>query len=164
MNIRKAKTEDLESINLIFNQAVIAQFIADLTPWTIEKRFEWFNEHNNENYPVFIAEIDDFIAGFIYLSPYRQGKMALKHTAEISFFIDKNHRRKGIGKKLIEHTEKECKKSGIKTIVAIILDNNKASVNLVEKCGYGKWGHLPEVALFGNIETGHFYYGKRINM
>jgi len=27
---------------------------------------------------------------------------------------------------------------------------------------YEKWGHLPKIAIFDNIEVGHFYYGKRI--
>jgi len=164
MNIRKAKIEDIERINQIYNQAVIEQFIADTTPWEINKRVDWFNEHNNFEYPVFVAEIENYLTGFLYISPYRQGRMALKHTVEASFFIDKNYRRMGIGKKLLEYAETECKKAGIKIIVAIILDYNEASVNLVEKCGFGKWGHLPEIALFDNTEVGHFYYGKRINI
>jgi phosphinothricin acetyltransferase len=51
---------------------------------------------------------------------------------------------------------------GIKTLFAIILDDNEASVKLIEKCGYEKWGHLPGVAVFDGVEAGHLYYGKRV--
>ena len=123
---------------------------------------EWFKEHNNEEYPIYVAEIDNVVVGFVFINPYRQGRIALKQTAEISYFIDNNYRRMGIGKKLIEHMEARCYILGIKTLFAIIIDNNEASINLIEKCGYEKWGHLPKIAIFDNIEVGHFYYGKRI--
>ena len=136
MIIRKAKIKDIDGIDNIYNQAISEKFcVADLTPWTKEKRFEWFNEHNNE-YPIFVMEIDNVVAGYIYISPYRPGRMALKHTAEVSYYVDKNYRKKGIGKQLNEHMETECKKMGIKTIFAIVIDNNIASINLLKKRGY----------------------------
>jgi phosphinothricin acetyltransferase len=58
--------------------------------------------------------------------------------------------------------ESQCSKLGIKTLFAIILDDNEASVKLIEKCGYKKWGHLPGVAVFDGVEAGHLYYGKRV--
>jgi phosphinothricin acetyltransferase len=61
-----------------------------------------------------------------------------------------------------EYMESKCDILGIKTLFAVIIDNNEASINLIEKCGYKKWGHLPKIAIFDNIEVGHLYYGKRI--
>jgi phosphinothricin acetyltransferase len=58
--------------------------------------------------------------------------------------------------------ESKCPKLGIKTLFAIIIDKNEASIKLIEKCGYEKWGHLPEIAVFDTMEAGHLYYGKRI--
>jgi RimJ/RimL family protein N-acetyltransferase len=58
--------------------------------------------------------------------------------------------------------ESQCNDLGIKTLFAIIIDNNKASIKLIEKCGYKEWEHLPKIAIFDNIEVGHLYYGKRI--
>jgi phosphinothricin acetyltransferase len=106
--------------------------------------------------------MDNIVTGFVYIDSYRPGRTALKQTAEISYFVDKNYRRRGIGRKLIGFMESQCNDLGIKTLFAIIIDSNEASIKLIEKCGYKKWGHLPKIAIFDNIETGHLYYGKRI--
>jgi phosphinothricin acetyltransferase len=163
MNIRNAIIEDIETINDIHNQVILEKFkVAYLTPWTKEMCFEWFKEHNINKYPVYVAELDNTIVGFVYINAYRPGRVALKQTAEISYFVDKNYRKMGIGKKLINHMESKCKELDIKTLFAIIIDNNDASIKLIEKCGYKKWGHLPKIAIFDNMEVGHLYYGKRI--
>jgi phosphinothricin acetyltransferase len=163
MNIRNAKTQDIEHINDIHNQVVHEKFkLAYLTPQTKDECLEWFREHNCKEYPIYVAEIDDAVVGFAYIDPYRPGRSALKQTAEISYFIDKDYRRKGIATRLIEYAESKCCELGIKTLFAIVIDNNESSVKLIEKCGYEKWGHLPKIAIFDGIEVGHLYYGKRI--
>jgi len=161
-NIRKAVLEDIDHIDDIYNQAIYEKYkTADLAPLSKEKRLEWFKEHSNE-YPIYIAEVEKTVVGYVYISPYRQGRMALKQTVEVSFYIDKDYRGKGIGKKLLKYIELECYNLGIKTIFAIVIDNNNSSKILLEKCGYEIWGHLPKVVLFDNMELGHLYYGKRI--
>jgi phosphinothricin acetyltransferase len=163
MNIRNAEIKDIDRINDIHNQAINEKFkVAYLTPWTNDMMLQWFKEHDSREYPIYVIEIDNIVNGFVYINPYRPGRIALKQTAEISYFIDKNYRRRGIGKKLIEYMESQCYKLGIKTLFAIIIDNNDVSIKLIEKCRYTKWGHLPEIAIIDNIEVGHLYYGKRI--
>ncbi|MCL2413875.1 MAG: N-acetyltransferase family protein [Bacteroidales bacterium] len=163
MIIRKAQIEDVERINEIHNQAILEKFkVADLTPWTTEKRLKVFNERNHEDYPIYVAEIDNIVVGYANINPHRPGRMAVRQTAEISCFVDKNCRAGGVGKTLMNHIESESVKIGIKTLFAIIIDNNDASIKLVEKLGYEKWGHLPNIAVFDNIEVGQVYYGKRI--
>jgi len=163
ITIRDAKTEDIDRINDIYNHVVNEKFkVAYLTPWTREMRSVWFEEHNDGNYPVCVAEIDDVVVGFVFIQPYRRGRIALKQSAEISYFVDNQYRKMGIGEKLIKYMESECCMRGIKTLLAIIIDNNEASIRLTEKCGYEKWGHLPKVATFDDVEVGHLYYGKRI--
>jgi phosphinothricin acetyltransferase len=163
LNIREAEIKDIDRINDIYNQAIHEKFkVAYLKPWTKEMRLEWFKEHTIAGYPICVAEIDAVVNGFVFINPYRPGREALTQTVEISYFIDKKYRRRGIGKKLIEYMESKCCKLGVKTLFAIIIDTNEASINLIEKCGYKKWGHLPKIAFFDTIEAGHLYYGKRI--
>jgi phosphinothricin acetyltransferase len=160
MTVRDAKAEDVEQINRIHNQAIHEKFkVAYLTPWTEDRCFEWFD---SKACPVYVAEADDRVIGFVSVDPYRPGRAALKQTAEISYFVDRDYRRKGTGKKLIEYMESKCEMLGIKTLFAIIIDTNEASIKLIEKCGYQKWGHLPRIAVFDTMEAGHLYYGKRI--
>jgi phosphinothricin acetyltransferase len=161
--MRTAKGEDIDRINEIHNQAINEKFkVAYLTSWTKDIMLEWFKEHDDKEYPVYVAEIDNTVIGYVYINSYRPGRAALKQTAELSYFVDKNYRGKGVGKKLIEFMESQCRGLGIKTLFAIIIDNNEASIKLIKKCGYKEWGHLPEIAIFDNTEVGHLYYGKRI--
>jgi phosphinothricin acetyltransferase len=88
--------------------------------------------------------------------------MALRQTAELSYFVDEKQRRRGIGRALIAFIESQCAPLQIKTLFAVILDHNEGSIALIEKCGYAQWGRLPGVARFGAEERGHLYYGKRI--
>ena len=43
--------------------------------------------------------------------------------------------------------------------VTIVIDSNTASIRLLEKHGFEKWGHMPGVAEFNGLEVGHLYYG-----
>ena len=163
MNIRNAKVEDIDRINDIHNQAINEKFkVAYLKPLTNDMMLAWFKKHDNKEHPIYVAEIDNTVIGFVCIDYYRPGRAALRQTAEISYFVDKNYRGRGVGKKLIEFMESQCNNFGITTLIAIIIDNNEASIKLIEKCGYKEWGHLPKIVIFDNIEVGHLYYGKRI--
>ena len=63
---------------------------------------------------------------------------------------------------MIEYALLAGKKLGYKTIFAIILDKNEASIKLLEKFGFEKWGHMPDVANFNGEECGHIYLGYRL--
>ncbi|MCX6147724.1 MAG: GNAT family N-acetyltransferase [Candidatus Kapabacteria bacterium] len=163
MNLRDARIEDLESIVDIYNQAIESQFsTADTTKKSINDRFEWFHKHKSYKYPIYVCEIENSVVGWISVSPYRAGRKALRFTAEISYYIHKDFRRQGLAGELIKFTTEKCKELNYKTLFAIIIDKNIASIDLIEKCGFEKWGHLPNIADFDGLECGHLYYGQRI--
>jgi len=163
MNIRIAQREDLAAIVVIYNQAITAgQKTADITPVTINSRKDWFEEHTPDHYPVIVAELNDLIVGYLTISAYRQGRKALRHTAEVSYYIDFKYHRQGLASHLLRYAIELCPSLQIKTLFAIIIDSNFASIRLLEEYGFEKWGHLPQVAEFNGIEVGHVYYGLRI--
>ena len=88
--------------------------------------------------------------------------MALQYTAEVSYYIHFDYHRQGIASQLIEYAIQICPSLQIKSLFAILLDSNHASVKLLEKFNFEKWGHMPHVAEFGDVEVGHLYYGLRI--
>ena len=164
MNIRIAERKDLEAIVEIYNQAISAgQKTADLTPFTTDDRKQWFEGHTPDKYPIIVAEEKEQVLGYLTISAYRSGRNALRHTAEVSFFIHFEHHRQGIASRLLQHAIDMCPKLEIKTLFGILLDSNKASVKIFEKFGFEKWGHMPRVAEFDGIEVGHLYYGLRID-
>ena len=164
MNIRTATFDDIEMIVDIYNQAIAAgQRTADITPVSTEDRKKWFEDHSPDKYPILVAFEDNLIVGYLTISPYRPGRIALRHTAEVSYYIHFEHHRQGIASKLLHHAIDICPSLQIKTLFAILLDSNQGSIRLLEKFGFEKWGHLPRVAEFDGIEAGHLYYGLRID-
>ncbi len=163
MNIRIAKIEDLEAIVNIYNQAIaVGHKTADTTPVTIDGRKKWFDEHTPDKYPILVAQDNDEVIGYLTISSYRPGREALRYSAEVSYYIHFDHHRKGIASKLLQEAIKICPSLQIKTLFAILIDNNHGSVQLLEKFGFKKWGHMPLIAEFDGIEVGHLYYGLRI--
>jgi phosphinothricin acetyltransferase len=164
MLIRDAKIEDIPKINEIHNQAIEEKFkVAYRTPWSDETMLLWFKDHNCQDYPICVLEADHIVCGYGYTNPYRPGRIALNQTAEISYFVDQNSRRRGVGQKLIAFIEAQSVSLGIKNLFATIFDVNFESVRLIEKCGFKKIGHFPKAAAFDDIEVGHFYFAKRIS-
>jgi len=163
MNIRIAKQDDLPEIVAIYNQAVLQRgATADLTPITVESRRDWFGDHSFESWPVWVMEDAGIILGWCSLSAYRPGRMALRHTAEISYYVHEKYRRKGIGTALIQNAIDQCISLQIKNLFTLLLDINTPSIQLLEKFGFSKWGHMPDVAeIDGNI-CGHLIYGRRV--
>ena len=162
MKIRIAKLEDLPQIVEIYNQAVALRATADTKPLAVADRQQWFVNHTPENYPIWVAENNQVILGWCSLSPYRPGRMALRHTVEISYYIHEAYRRKGIGSALMQHAINQCEGLKIKTLFALLLDINVGSIRSLEKFGFAKWGHMPNVADFDGEECGHLIYGKRV--
>lgn len=164
MNIRIAQFEDLKAIVGIYNQAIDAgQKTADTTPVTADDRQKWFSEHTPDKYPILVAETQNKIIGYLTISPYRPGREALRHTAEVSYYIHFGHHRKGIASKLLQEAIDMCPSLQIKTLFAILMDSNQGSVRLLENFYFEKWGHMPQVAEFNGIEVGHLYYGLKID-
>ncbi len=163
MDIRIANANDIEKMRIIYNQAVLAgQKTADIVPVSFENRKTWLEAHSPEKYPVFVAENENMVVGYLSLSPYRPGRMAMRYTAEVSYYIHDKYHRRGIASQLLDHAIDLCPSLEIKNLFAILMDSNEASFKLLEKFGFEKWGHLPRIADFDGVEVGHFYYGRRI--
>jgi phosphinothricin acetyltransferase len=165
MQIRIAIPNDLEQIIAIYNQAVLrGNCTADIEPLPVTERKEWFLEHTPEHYPIFVMEGNnhDEVWGWCSLSAHRKGRKALRHVAEISYYVDEKQQRKGIGRKLMVHALEKAPAHGLHNLFAILLDTNTISSALLEKHGFKQWGHLPEIAEFTDRICGQFIYGRKV--
>ena len=163
MLIRTSTEKDFEKIVAIYNHAVDETFAtADTEYVTVESRKEWFAQHSPDTYPIYVAEENNIIVGWCSLSPHRPGRKALRRIAEISYYIHKDHRRKGIANSLITHTIKSAKALGFNNLISILLDLNQTSIYILEKFGFEKWGHLPNVAEIDGVICGQYIFGRKI--
>ena len=153
LNIRFGKSIDLAVIVGIYNQAIrTGQSTGDLEEYNVEDRVTWIQKFDKDNYPLYVAEIDNKVVGYCSLSAYRSGRKAMESIAEISYYIDESVHGKGIATKLIEYAIQDCQRIHKKTLLAILLDINTPSVNLLKKLGFKQWGHFPNVVdLNGNV-------------
>jgi L-amino acid N-acyltransferase YncA len=155
-NIRPAHANDLKDIVYIYN-SIIAEggFTADLTPYTVTAKQEWFNSLAQKN-NIFIIENDQTLAGYFYFSPWRPGREALKSVAEVSFFISKEYRGQGLGDMMMKHLISRAKEKNFRFLLAILLDTNTASIGLLKKYAFEKVGHLEDVAMFAERHCGQY--------
>jgi L-amino acid N-acyltransferase YncA len=164
INVRIAADTDISPITEIYNQAIALKYAtADLSPVSVESRQEWLATHSPDKHPVFVAEIDGEVIGYCSISPYRPGRMALRFTKEISYYVHQEFRAQGVGSALVKHAIDQCPALQIKTLFAIMLDNNPHSTALLQKFRFEQWGHMPDIADFDGAEVGHYHYGRRIS-
>jgi len=165
MQIRIATQNDLKQLVSIYNQAITnGNCTADINPLTVAERQEWFDGHSPEKYPIFVMEAEEAetISGWCSLSAHRRGRMALANVAEISYYVGREYRGKGIGSCLIQHALRKAPKLGLHNLFAILLDINQISVKMLEQNGFSKWGHLPDIAEFPDKICGQFIYGRKV--
>ena len=164
MNIRYASLNDLDQIVDIYNQAIVAgQKTADTIAFSIEQRVGWFEEHQQEAFPILVATASDQIVGYLTISPYRKGRPALSKTAEVSYYIHFAHHQKGIGSRLLKHAIRLCPALHLDTLIAILIGNNEGSIKLLKKHRFKEWGRLPNIVHFNEERLDHLYYGLHVN-
>jgi phosphinothricin acetyltransferase len=155
INIRPAREEDQQAIMDIYNEAVIhsnATFDTELR--TLSKQMDWFYQHKSRH-PVLVAEENNVIAGWSSLSPWSD-RCAYETTVEVSIYIHKDFRGKGLGSKLLKIITLEGEKAGNHTIISRITQGNDVSIHLHEKLGYRHIGVMEEVGYkFGSYHNVH---------
>src|SRR5688572_30902450 len=151
LNIRPATVNDQQAIMDIYNEAVIntaATFDTELR--TMQKQMEWWEKHK-KNHPVLVAEEQGKIAGWASLSPWSD-RCAYDTTVEVSVYIHKDFRGRGIGSKLLEIVTLEGGKVGNHTVLSRITEGNESSIHIHEKFGYRHIGVMKEVGFkFGKF-------------
>ena len=155
------RNELAELVN-IYNQAIRNGISTGHTrEFSRQARWIWYKSHDIFNYPIYVMKYDKKIIGYGSLSPYREGRQAMRKIAEVSFFLDEKYQEKGYGSILLAKMIYDCNRTGIKTLLAILLDVNKKSVGLLKKFGFKKWGHFRDVVEFEDKTCGQLIYGLK---
>jgi L-amino acid N-acyltransferase YncA len=161
--IRLASPDDLPAIVDIYNQAVDDRFAtADLGPVTVSDRTPWFDAHDPSSFPIYVLDEQGSVRGWCSLSAYRSGREAVLGTAEISYYVGRGSRNRGIGSALVQSAVRSAPQLGKRVLFGILLERNQASIRLMQKCGFELWGRLPDVALIDGVLVSHLYYGRLV--
>lgn len=163
IQIDEAESTDLHSITDIYNSIIEeGGFTADLVPFSYREREPWFKSLLKNKY-IFTVKTEHQTIGYFYFSLWRSGREALSHTAEISFYLVKDYRAKGIGSQILQASLELAPQKNFNFLIAILLDINTASKALLEKFGFSVAGHLPQIANLKNIKCGQFIMLKKLD-
>ncbi len=156
LTIRPATLSDIPQITEIYNDAIqntTATFDTEIK--SEEQQLKWFNDHGKK-YPVLVAELDGQVAGWASLSKWSD-RCAYQDTAEVSVYVDSEHREKGIGKKLLEMLILEGRSAGLHNLVSRITEGNRNSIHIHEKFGFRHIGIMKEAGVkFGKMLDVYF--------
>ncbi|WP_423997046.1 N-acetyltransferase family protein [Maribacter sp. IgM3_T14_3] len=83
----------------------------------------------------FVVESTTEIMGWVALSPV-SSRCVYGGVAEISVYISKNNRGKGLGKLLLEHVITASEKEGVWTLQSGIFPTNHSSIKVHEATGF----------------------------
>lgn len=99
-----------------------------------------------KGYPAYIVRgiSNEKVLGFCFLRAHH-GSPVFKHTAEITYFIEKDELGKGIGKEALKLLEKEGKSLGIELILASISSLNEQSINFHKRNGFIECGRFVNI-------------------
>lgn len=132
--IRRAEKSDVPAINSILNYAIInTNYNLNENPRSLDDAYKWYEEHITEDYPVFVAEVDGTVTGWASLSHFRPYS-GYNSTAEVSVYVSHNFRHRGLGTLLVTELERSAKRFHM--LIAVITDNNTASISLHSRCGF----------------------------
>lgn len=163
MQLILATRDDFEGIVDIYNQAIRAgRCTADTEVFSLSQRVAWFEHHTPEKFPLIVAKEGDELLGYLTLSPYREGRKAVRYAAEVSYYIHYDHHRKGVGSRLLAHAISLSPSLNIKHLIAILVGSNQASIKLLEKFEFERWGCFPNIVEFSDDKIDHLYYGRSL--
>jgi len=160
--IRHGEIRDLAEIVSIYNASIPGrQATADTESVTVASREDWFRAFDAASRPIWVAELDGRIAGWLGLRSF-YGRPAYHRTVESGVYVAPAHQRAGIARRLLTHALLQCPDLGISNVLAFVFSHNMASVTLFEAHGFGRWGHLPKVCELDGHEYDLLILGKRV--
>jgi phosphinothricin acetyltransferase len=163
IQVRNATEADLPGIVDIYNQSIPGGWsTADTTPIRVEDRLEWFRRFDPARRPIWLAEAEGQVVGWVGLTSFYHGRPAYDATAEISMYIATGYQRRGIGRFLKQWVIEQCPALGITTLLSMHFDHNQATRRINESLSFEQCGHLKEIAVVQGQKRGLVLWALRI--
>lgn len=146
VTVRPAATEDLDAIGEIYAHYVrtgVATF--ELTPPDKPEWLRRFDAVGASGLPFLTATFNGDVVGYAYCAPWKT-RPAYQHTVEDSVYLAPRAVGHGIGGRLLDALLAGCAASGIRQVIAVIVDaDGTASVALHRNRGFVEAGRLTAV-------------------
>lgn len=160
--VRDALETDLPAIVEIYNATIPGRMVtADTEPVTVDSRRPWFRAHNPRTRPLWVVEEEGEVCAWLSFNSF-YGRPAYDQTAELSLYVARTHRQRGIGRMLLERAIARAPACEIRTLLGFVFGHNEPSLRLFERNGFMRWGHFPRVAVLDGIERDLVILGRRV--
>lgn len=160
--LRLATAADLPAIVAIYNATIAGRMVtADLEPVTIEARRPWFDAHQVPSRPLFVLDDAGTVCAWLSFDTFYP-RAAYDGTAMIAIYVAETHRRRGLGRRLLEEAIARAPRLGLHTLLGYIFGHNEPSLRLFESHGFTRWAHLPRVAVLDGTERDLIIVGRRV--
>ncbi|EKN71314.1 hypothetical protein BABA_02242 [Neobacillus bataviensis LMG 21833] len=137
--IRDIKEQDIKYVQEIYNQG-IEDRIATLETETKDISYmkDWSEKHNGR-FKAIVAEQEGQVVGWASLNQYNN-RCAYDGVADLSVYISREFRGKGIGKILLVELESLAKENGFHKMVLFTFPFNQLGQGLYNKVGFREVG------------------------
>jgi phosphinothricin acetyltransferase len=145
IKLRDAREEDLQAILDIYNDVIInTTAVYSEKPHTLEMRKNWYDDRINNNFPVFVADMDGHVAGFSSFGHFRIWP-CYRYTVEVSVYVERSFRGKGISKILLGALIDRAAAMNLHAVIAGISADNEISIKLHRSFGFNEVAEFKEV-------------------
>jgi L-amino acid N-acyltransferase YncA len=163
LRIRDAREADLPAIVAIYNASIPGRMAtADVDAVSVENRLDWFRAHTPARRPVWVAERDGQVVGWLSVQSF-YGRPAYHATAEVSVYVAPRLQGRGIGRGLLGEAVRRAPALGLRTLLGFVFAHNAPSLGLFGTLGFARWGRLPRVAELDGVERDLVIVGRRID-
>lgn len=146
IEVRRAAGSDAAAIAAIYNQGIedrVATLETELRG--PDERRAWLLERG-ERHPVLVAERDGRVIAWASLNRFNP-RAAYDHVADLSIYVERTERGRGIGRILLARILDEARRIGFHKVVLAAFPTNAGGMRLYEAMGFTRVGIYREQGL-----------------
>ena len=156
MQVRPMTAEDWSSVSQIYKEGIDTQIATFETQ--VPSYEHWDKAHLSKNR--WVATENDTILGWVALSPV-SSRCVYGGVAEVSVYIARDARKKGVGQLLLHTLIDQSEKDGYWTLQSGIFPENKGSIKLHEKAGFRYIGKREKIGMLHGEWKDNVLYERR---
>jgi L-amino acid N-acyltransferase YncA len=153
LQIRPAREEDAAALCEIFNEAAHdhLETFESQPRHADEQRLRIVAAEQDPKHPILIAEVRDWVAGWVALTPY-DSRISLDDIGEIFLYVRRSFRNYGVGRQLMRGIQEAAGKLAYRKLIGRILVENQDGLRLCRATGWREVGrHSAHTRLDGRL-------------
>jgi L-amino acid N-acyltransferase len=146
VQVRDAKTADLDGIVAIYNEVIAnTTAIYAIQPVARDERAQWLAARERAGYPVLVAEEGAQVLGFASFGEFRGQWNGYRFSVEHSVHVRADRRGQGLGSALVSALFPRALALGKHVMIGGIDAANASSLRFHARLGFDKVAEFPEV-------------------